>query len=66
VASNKEKRIPDKPTVHPTDTGGLRIDSEELFTTQGGQRALRQLMDIDFTRNGSKNGSSTNSKEPDR
>jgi hypothetical protein len=42
--THSKRKPPDKPVVHPTNTGGLRIDSRELFTTDGGRQALRQAI----------------------
>ena len=49
-----KKEPSDKPIVHATNTGGLRIDSRELFTTTGGRQALREAISGRFVARNSK------------
>lgn len=48
------KKTPNKPVLHSTKTGGLRINSSDLFTTEVGRNAVRQMIGIRFTRRNAK------------
>lgn len=49
---SKKQKNGARPVVYTTETGGIGIDARELFTTEVGREAMRQLIDIEFSTNG--------------